>query len=318
MELSGETMTKKIVFIAGHMRGGSTLLSMLLGQQKGFFAAGELNRIWDGGFTNNELCTCGKPFKSCDFWNAVVENAFGGWDGVDAQEMQDLSKIVYPATKFPLLTVPSLRSTEYQEKVNRILDIWEKLYLAIFKISNSTVIVDSTKVSMYGILLTQIPNIDLYALHLNRHSCGVAYSKRKKRELPEVHWREEYMTTHSIVHSAYKWMMRNLSASSLKFSTPRYLHLRYETLAQRPKATISQLAEFIGETPPDLSFFNGNDKIVIKESHMFGGNPMRFQYHEKQIRLDDEWRIAMPLHQKASTFFLTWPLLLAYGYRGFP
>ena len=61
-KLNKETMDQKIVFIAGHARGGSTLLTMLLGQQRGFFAAGELKQFWQGGFIDNELCTCSGSF----------------------------------------------------------------------------------------------------------------------------------------------------------------------------------------------------------------------------------------------------------------
>lgn len=308
-------MKKKVAFIAGHMRGGSTLLSMLLGQQEGYFAAGELNRLWRGGFLNNELCTCGKPFRSCDFWNAVVQDAFGGWEGITPEEMENLSKTIYPATKFPQLAIPSLRSTELQEKINFVTDVWEKLYSAILKTSGDRIVVDSTKVSLYGVLLAQIPTIDLYVLHLNRHSCGVAYSKQKKRVLPEIYWQTQYMTQHTLLHTAYKWIMRNLSASSLRLVAPHYLYIQYEKLASKPTTLLSKLAKFLDEPLSDLSFFKGKNKVVFSNRHMFGGNPMRFQDQEKQIQLDNEWRLKMPFQKKAGMLLLTWPSLLAYGYR---
>ena len=36
----------KVLFIAGNGRSGSTILDVILGQLEGFFAVGELRRIW--------------------------------------------------------------------------------------------------------------------------------------------------------------------------------------------------------------------------------------------------------------------------------
>ena len=307
-------MDQKIVFIAGHTRGGSTLLTMLLGQQNGFFAGGELKRFWKGGYIENELCTCGKPIKSCEFWNAVIQKAFGSWNGVDPVEVLNLLDGVLLARKYPLLVVPWLRAAEFQMKINTVLDILEKFYSAILSISNTRVLVDSSKVSLYGILLNQFSDLDLYSLHLNRHSCGVAYSKQKKRARDEVHWQTAYMTRHTTYQSTYKWMNRNFSAGLMRFVTPYYMHIKYESLAQIPQETITRVAEFINEVPPDLSFFLENDQVVIKNSHMFGGNPMRFQSQVKRISPDDEWRNQMPFNKKAAVIILSWPYLLRYGY----
>jgi len=309
-------MERKIIFIAGHNRGGSTLLTMLLGQQKGYFAAGELKRIWQGGFIDNELCTCGKPIKSCEFWNAVVQDAFGGWNGIDPVEVLNLFNEILLARNYPRLAAPALRSEEFQKKTNTVLDILGKLYSAILKISNTKILVDSSKVSMYGILLNQLSNLDLYTLHLNRHSCGVAYSKQKKRTRDEVHWQTVYMTRHSIYHSANKWMRRNFSAGLMRFTTPCYIRIKYESLAKKPQETITQVVEFINEAPPDLSFFLEKDQVAVKNNHMFGGNPMRFQEKVKKIHPDNEWRSRMTLGQKTAVVFLSWPYLLRDGYFG--
>ncbi len=72
-----------VVFVGGYARTGSTLLDRLLGQIDGFASFGELRHVWERNFRGNQLCGCGRPFRSCPFWNDVVEVAFGGWGGVD-------------------------------------------------------------------------------------------------------------------------------------------------------------------------------------------------------------------------------------------
>lgn len=305
-------MERKIGFIAGHMRGGSTLLTLLLGQQEGFFPAGELHRFWNGGFLENELCTCGKPVQSCEFWNAVIKEAFGGWGGVDPLEVSSFLNTIIRIRCFPFLSIPFLRTETYHEKTAWVLDILDSFYAAISQVAGISGIIDSSKISMYGLLLSQLQGIDFYTIHLNRHSCGVAYSKQKFRERSEVHWKKAYMTRHSILKSSYKWNSRNLSASMLRFTTPRFKRVSYERLAKDPQGVISSLMKFLEQDSQDLSSFLDDHHVRIRKNHMFGGNPMRFEDELIRIRPDDEWQEKMPLSKQLVVKLITWPFLIGY------
>jgi hypothetical protein len=72
-----------ILYIGGHGRSGSTILAQTLGQIPGFVNVGEVWQVWYRGFRENERCGCGQPFYSCEFWRAVGDEAFGGWDNID-------------------------------------------------------------------------------------------------------------------------------------------------------------------------------------------------------------------------------------------
>ena len=51
---------------AGSGRSGSTLITTVLGQLDGCFAAGELRYLWQRGMVDNRPCGCGAPFvTSC-------------------------------------------------------------------------------------------------------------------------------------------------------------------------------------------------------------------------------------------------------------
>ena len=67
------------------------------------------------------------------------------------------------------------------------------------------------------------------------------------------------------------------------------------------------------ESPDDLSFI-ADSTVTLKANHSVDGNPMRFKVGELTLRVDNEWRTALPRRQRAIVTALTWPLLARYGY----
>ena len=62
----------RVLFLAGSGRSGSTLVTTALGQVDGFFAAGELRYLWQRGLVDNRPCGCGRPFRECPVWTAIL------------------------------------------------------------------------------------------------------------------------------------------------------------------------------------------------------------------------------------------------------
>src|SRR4029453_1715634 len=87
VRLAEQKQKQKVLFIGALGRSGTTLLERSLGQIEGFCAVGEIRHIWDRSFAANELCGCGVPFRGCDFWTAVVDEAYGGFAALDASEL---------------------------------------------------------------------------------------------------------------------------------------------------------------------------------------------------------------------------------------
>src|SRR3982751_3117232 len=59
---------KKIVYIAGYSRSGSTILDIVLGSQQNVFGTGELAYLFDDWLLTERKCTCGEAYNCCDFW----------------------------------------------------------------------------------------------------------------------------------------------------------------------------------------------------------------------------------------------------------
>ncbi|MEK8106123.1 hypothetical protein NKG94_14870 [Micromonospora sp. M12] len=61
----------RVLYLAGSGRSGSTLVTTVLGQLPGFFAAGELRYLWRRGLLENRPCGCGSPLADCPVWAPV-------------------------------------------------------------------------------------------------------------------------------------------------------------------------------------------------------------------------------------------------------
>lgn len=302
----------KVLFIAGSGRSGSTLLDMLFGQINGVHSTGELRFIWSRGFGENQLCGCGKPFRECEFWSEVVRVAFGGFDNIDhawIEELRELtedrlSKRVSPGNG-SRLGVP------FQE----YLDVCNKLYQAIHKVSGCEFIVDSSKNTAHGFVLANIPQIDLFTVHLVRDSRAVAYSWRREKVRPEIYWERKFMGQRKIWTSTTRWNSLNKLTEKLKLSSKQYALLRYEDLVASPKESLLGLFAELGIAQPSLDFIDGSH-ASLRTSHTVSGNPVRFTNREIKIEPDTEWQHAMANPHKWLVTLITWPLLSKYGYLG--
>jgi hypothetical protein len=302
----------KVVYIVGAHRSGSTLLDRLLGQVDGFFSTGELANIWDRGIADNHLCGCGKPHRECEFWNAVMEDAFGGADRVSIGESDLFALRLEHIRNTPILAIPMLRNTsQLKRRIDAYSQILYELFRAIKKISGSRVIVDSSKLAGRALILSWMPDVDLHVIHLVRDSRAIVHSWKRAKRRPEIHWTAEYMPVTGTVRASLRWNMYNMLVHVGRFGSYKLIH--YENLVAEPQTTLSQIIKMTGETA-SLDFFVTNRLARLERSHTVSGNPMRFQAGFTEIRIDDEWQVKMSSRRKLLVTLLTWPLLLKYGF----
>ena len=74
---------RRILYIGGCTRSGSTLVDRMLGQLPGFVSTGEFGLITTHSITENRLCGCGRRFRDCPYWQAVGEAGLR-WVGRDS------------------------------------------------------------------------------------------------------------------------------------------------------------------------------------------------------------------------------------------
>lgn len=287
----------------------------LLGKVAGLFPIGELWDVWARSFTQNQLCGCGKPFCECEFWTAVVQDAFGGFDAVDVAHIQALRHAVQGNQALLPLMVPALRGNAYQEQLGEYSTILNQFYLSIQKVSGCRMIVDSSKVPPYAFLLKELPNVALQILHLVRDSRATAYSWQRKKQRPEIHWKTEYMEQYSPVRSALEWNVMNGLFQFLQGTGAPYKRIRYEAMVSHPAETLNEICQWLGVDGTTLDFGSDGQTVQVATDHTVSGNPNRFQQGAVKIRPDYEWQEKMPSTQKTLVTALTFPQLLWYGYR---
>jgi hypothetical protein len=302
----------KVLFIGSELRSGSTLLDVALGQLPSFQSCGEIRSIWREALPENPLCSCGKHFRECEFWRAVGDKAFGGWDSASTAKALRLATDLDRLKMAPLLLIhriwPGLSG-----KVDAFVESISQLYLAIRDVAGSNVIVDSSKYPSTAILLSLTPSIDLWLIHLVRDSRGVAYSWTKN--VVKLDTRKP-MPIQTPFLTGTRWMYTN----SMLHLAHRYgiptIFVKYESFVQAPKQVILNILEAIHETHLEQHLedvFVGDSIAVRKPAHIAGGNYSKMN-RTPRLRLDDEWQHRMSWNQRAVVTALTSPLLWKYGY----
>jgi hypothetical protein len=300
----------RIILIAGSGRSGSTILDNLLGQVPGFFSAGEVGNVWNYARPADRLCSCGSRFRDCQLWRSVFKRILGevdldsAWsrlepDTYQRMRLKDLWKLTTAGGRRHFL-----HSTCEQSR--RILDV----YNAISAETGVRTIVDSSKSPERAYLVTQIPELDVYVIHLVRDPRAVAFSWQRRKPDPSLPG--TYMDVFGPVSSALRWRLSQQVERLCKIPA-RYLLIRYEDFIAKPEHELGRIFTMIGDSAerrPQIV----NRTVSLVPVHSVDGNPSRFTKERLVLKPDDEWRRKMSTVDYALVTALAWPLLRHYGY----
>ena len=284
----------KVLYLAGSGRSGSTLVTTILGQVDGFFAAGELRYLLQRGLVENRPCGCGQPLRDCPVWTGVLA-------AVPAADPAGIAARL----RTRLRMRNRLRVPPHPDDATIAA-----LYAAVAAHTGGAVIVDSSKLPPYGVLLAGLPGIELKVLHVVRDPRAAAFSWRRRRSLDGD---DAQMTRHPVWKAALLWSVWNAATIRL-WGRGDYLRVRYEDLVADPAATMRRIAGFAG-APPDVALpFTADGRVRLAPTHSVAGNPVRHGTGGIAVTPDDEWRTALSGRAYAVVTALTAPLLLRLGY----
>lgn len=284
----------KVLYIAGMPHSGSTILSQVLGEVPGVTALGELYYLWDA-HEKGLPCGCGEPLADCPWWSEVLGAAFR-----DRGAVADLRPSSYYMALQQLPTVMLARSgapsREYRDGLQQVIR-------AAAEREEARVIVDASKSPTVGRILDGLPGVDLHLLHLVRAPQAVANS-----------WSRFAGEAGRPARHASVWSAWNTSIELLwGRRRGRYLRLRYEDFANRPREATAAIARFVGEAGAGLPFVSERT-ARLGVTHTVAGNDVRFRGGDVEIRLDEAWRDHYPERERRVLEPLTWPLRKRYGY----
>ncbi|MGH2636008.1 MAG: sulfotransferase [Actinomycetota bacterium] len=305
-----------VLYVIAYGRSGSTILGNILGELEDVVHVGELRSLWGLGLLGRRVCGCGVPLASCEFWRSVVKAGpaapdAGDFDPREARRLQ--IEAVRLRTTRSVLRLGG-RLEDAPPELRAYAPLADRLYRGISEVTGARVVVDTSKHVPDAALLTVLPNVDPYFVHLVRDPRAVAYSWRRVMRSPGEGRREE-MPRHGAFTSGRSWLVSNLGAAAVRRAAGpgRSLMIRYEDFVVRPREFSERIIDLIGGTSGTLPFVDDHT-VRLGGNHTAGGNPARLVDGATRIRLDDEWRS----EQRAGSRFVATafglPLLHRYGY----
>jgi len=311
-----------ILFIMGAGRSGSTLMERLLGTSPATVVCGEQRLVWSEGFTENHLCSCGRPFLSCPFYESVrriaaeLDPALMGMSHMMRwAKYMDSTRFAQHADWLrwiPKMYAPRLRSMEFEVEWRQIHHALVTWYSAIHRAADQSIIIDSTKDPGYAHLLGTVPEFNVGYIHLVRDSRGVAFSWTRRNIRPEVINATTMMDRKPMWRSALDWDAKYALSSLLRLVRPgRVIELQYEWFAREPETGLAAIRQFAASLrmPPLES---SDPSASPWRYHSVFGNPIRFERKPPHVKVDDEWRQAMRPRDRLVVTALTAPFLVGH------
>ncbi len=283
--MRNEQYRPKVLYIGGTGRTGSTLLTKLLGEVPGWFAGGELAFMWRYGLQQQGRCACGDRVADCELWSQVFAMLIANDVQVDADQMVAARKRCW-SIHLPLMALPGIAARMF-DRLGDFPHVVESTYRAIADVTQSRVIVDSSKEPHYSWILRDRTDLDMYFVHLVRDPRAVAYSwsrQRREKGLDGV----RRMENRGPLTSSLYYTVSNVAAEAIWSRSDRYRLMRYEDFVASPERALAEIADFIGEPLTTMPVEDG--RFNVSPNHIAWGNPNRFDAGTVQIHADEVWR----------------------------
>tara|TARA_X000000950_G_scaffold41103_1_gene44825 strand:+ start:14827 stop:15693 length:867 start_codon:yes stop_codon:yes gene_type:complete len=257
-------MKRKIIFIIGAPRSGSTYFDQFLGSFEGIFSCGETNRGMHELRSGISICSCGLGIDNCSFWGSVFKNI----NTEDNNFVQIIKKYNTKNRLFHFLN---------KNKMNNVRNYMSKFYNSVSNISGCNVLIDSSKDPIYAQVLSKIENFEPYFIHLVRDPRAVAYSWTKKKNDPK---KNRNMKTFTPLYTTFKWCYYNLFSFLFFKNHKNYIQLQYEDLEGKDLQKL--LKKHINE---DLDLLKEN--LIF---HNLNGNPDGSKRKvQEDFNVDKKW-----------------------------
>jgi hypothetical protein len=290
-------MKKKLVFIVGAGRSGTTVFSKFLSMHSNCFALSEPH-FFDAQIRADDVCSCERKYSQCDFWQSVI---------------QRLNEKGFSMDTFSTSAVPFFDSSSMGQKIIRNINLFLHFKLRlpyVFKayyrqIANEAVlldtiaglvkeqyIIDASKSFVRALFLHQYleKKYDIFYIILGRDPRGNVCSQLKTSSKIEfadetvIVKEKERKTRFQDAIQHWTSVMRKYLLFDRLFGTHAQ-KIVYEDFVNDPKTTfIQKVSSHLG-----ISWEEGMADLTTKEHHLLGGNYSRI--NARSIHpAREEWR----------------------------
>jgi hypothetical protein len=311
----------KVLSVVGAGRSGTTVLAAILGEVDGFSAAGELRWLWERGVLEQRPCGCGSVPAECPVWRPVIHAALARLGGRPAERDSQALAAEVVAAQHRLARWYNQPQALAAVRADR--PAWADLQLvravtgaavtAFAEATAARVVVDTSKRPLDAAVMSTLPGVEAYVVHLVRDPRAVVHSWRRRKTFTAA-GQTRSIGTRSLAGTVRRWTANSLSAEALARLLPadRWLQMCYEDFATNPRRSVAAILALVGE--PEVAPFDDEYTVRLGANHIVAGNPSRFTLGKVTIRSDDEWRTTLPATDRRLVTAATWPLMRHYGY----
>ena len=269
-----------IIYIAGEIRSGTTVIDLFLSNRNGAISVGELRNLEDFidkkdiGWTYDWQCSCGKQVENCKFWNKII-NEF---------HIEKKKKI---ETKIK-------RENKCEKNYEIANNCW-KIYKIISKNENKKYIIDSSKeaIQLKYLNKTNYKN-KIKTIYVIRDSRAVSFSQKNWELKNNPHRKPSY------IRQILRWLITNISLVNLLSMEKKieFIIIKYEDFAKNPNSMLDSVCKKL-----DISLENKNiQTISIQNKHTIAGSPNKIKFNKTPIKLDRRWTNHINLHKNSTVF----------------
>lgn len=298
----------KVLYLCGWGRSGSTVVDRVLGEVPGHVSLGELRSLWDAD-PAERVCGCGKRVSDCELWSDVLRRALGG---CTIDETRRVASLRDTAARSRHL-LPLARRRPPGQAAAGYGAVLLAVYREVLARTGARLVVDSSKHPAEALLLSGLPEIDLWVLHLVRDPRAVAHSWGR---FPSGDPSLGAPPRRGPVVSSAWWGVWNGAAETLLRARlgPRYRRLRYEDLMADPPKELGEVVEWLKAPRRSLPFVSP-EQVILSASHTVGGNPNRVVTGLVPLVADRRWQTEMGAADRWLATAVAFPLMSRYGYR---
>ena len=241
----------KLLYIASLPHSGSTVSSLILGQQPEIIGLGGIDRAVtilaeEPEKAAQEFCSCGNKVLECEYWSQVLDQA------------------------------DSVRGAEQRQRYELALSVFQCVF------GSDAWAVDSSKHAEPIAELSRYSEIDLRALHLCRDYRSAVVSsvdlKRTRKKVARPGWMIG-------LEAGLRWHRGNAKIRGILLQNKiPFLGIGYEELCLGLPHFFQKLGAFL-----DTQIIDVPATVAGSRSHLFIGNAMRRQKQKEALMYDYRW-----------------------------
>ncbi len=308
-------MLRKIVYIAGYGRSGSTLLERILATHPQIEGLGEVSSLFRVLEHENARCSCGAPILQCPVWGPALSR----FQRQSGEQWGSWAKIQKHFEAVPFGGVFSFFQRDLHQKYCSLL---QQLFDNISKSApNVTTLIDSSKTAWptawRPLQLDRCLPVPVKVIHLVRDVRGCMWSNIRLDNLAVEQGRSRGVPLASI-RTAIHWPVANITAQMYQYHCPHnYFRVRYEDFVASPETIVASIGDFLEmDLSEQISLVSRmrSQAVILPRTHQISGNRLRFR-DKFRIHGDFSWQVSLRWYHRLLASLFGGLLSRKYGYK---